>query len=134
MTKNFTCNGHCSNCGECCSDLLHLSDFEVHRIDIYLKTHAIKERKTTIDNGQPTVDLTCPFRNNVLKKCEIYEVRPRICRLYKCDIPQKEAIKMRDEINKGKKVRSMRELFFNNDENILALKQNFGVKVYKRNE
>lgn len=34
---NFTCNGVCSNCGECCSDTLHLSDEEIEVIEKYIK-------------------------------------------------------------------------------------------------
>lgn len=34
---DYTRCGECSNCGQCCSDILHLSEEEIKRIDKYLK-------------------------------------------------------------------------------------------------
>ena len=52
---NFCKNGRCSNCGECCSDTLHLSNEEIKRIDDYLKEHKITPAPyRTIDNGNET--------------------------------------------------------------------------------
>lgn len=132
LTNNMKC-GKCSNCGECCSDILHLDKEEIALIDEYIKNHELKERKTVIDNGNPTIDLTCPFRNNVIGMCNIYEARPYICRLFRCDTPVEKAIMNRDELNKDKKPRSLRAVFFNNEENIEALSK-MGIKVYGRDK
>ena len=125
--KNFTIAGTCSNCGECCSEFLHLDKDEINRIDEYLKTHKVAQL-----NKEPN-NWIWPFRNNVLRKCEIYEVRPLICQRFKCDLKPQEAFKQRDFINQNKKPRSMSELFFN-DTSKIHLASEFGIKIYRRNE
>lgn len=52
---DFTFNGKCSNCGQCCSNLLPLSDSEVKRIKQYIKKHNIKEQR---HNAMIGVDMT----------------------------------------------------------------------------
>ena len=107
---NFTNRGLCTNCGQCCGDILNLSHDEIKRIDKYLKKHKVEAtpicRLVVYDN-------TCPFRDNKNKICKIYEARPEICRIYKCDKSPKEAVRNRELTNFGKLPRSMRELFFN---------------------
>ena len=79
--KDFTNNGKCSNCGECCGDILHLSKEEIIRIDRYLKKNKIEPTPRCI---LVTYDNTCPFRDNKDKKCKIYEVRPEVCSNFIC--------------------------------------------------
>lgn len=81
---DFTVNGKCSGCGSCCSNILPVSDAEVKRIREYICTHDIKEQKK-LWAAPDAMDMTCPFRDDVNRKCTIYEVRPAICRVYKCD-------------------------------------------------
>jgi Fe-S-cluster containining protein len=125
---NYTNLGTCSNCGECCSDFLHLDDEEIKRIDEYLIKHKIQQSNKGENN------LCCPFRDDFLKKCNIYEARPYICRVFKCDTPPEKAIRNRDEINKNKKPRSMAELFFKDESKIEFAKKNIGIKLFKRGE
>lgn len=124
---NYTICGNCSNCGECCSDTLHLDDDEIKKIDEFLKEHKIYQ------NNKGGNNFKCPFRDDFLKRCSIYEVRPYICRVFKCDTPVEKARFNRDEINKNKKPRSMAELFFKDESKIKFIK-NFGIKIYKRGE
>lgn len=126
--SDFTNNGICSNCGECCSEFLYLDDDEIEKIDNYLKEHNITQ------NNKEEYNFKCPFRNDTLKKCDIYEVRPYICKMFKCDVPPEKAIITRDEINKNKKPRSMSELFFNDDSKIKFIFDNLKIKIYKRGE
>lgn len=110
---DFTDNGKCIGCGNCCSDLLPIMDREIVVIKKYIKTNNIKESKTVYPFAfQPTVNLMCPFRDNVNRKCTIYEVRPEICRQFKCDLTSKgkraEMKKFSQEIN----FVSMRKTFF----------------------
>ena len=119
----------CSNCGECCSNLLHLSDEEIERIKKYIKDNDIQAtEKRIIPNGKPTLDLGCPFRNNKLKLCKIYEVRPDICRLFKCDTPPDKERFIRDIHNMNKQVYSLREVFYEDYQNQQML-YNLGIKV-----
>lgn len=125
--KDFTKSGMCSNCGNCCSDILHLDNDEIKKIDNFLKKHKVV-------NHSKKENLSCPFRNEVFKKCDIYEVRPYICKMFKCNVSPAQAYLKRDEINKGKRPRSMSELFFKDDTKIKMVKDRFKIKVYKRGE
>lgn len=42
-TVDFTVDGKCSGCGNCCSNILPLSDVEVKRILEYIRQNGIKE-------------------------------------------------------------------------------------------
>ena len=71
-----TRKGKCIKCGECCSNLLPLSFTEIERIYAYIAEHKISMQEHDPD---------CPFLNTE-KRCTVYEVRPLICRIYKCNI------------------------------------------------
>ena len=90
---NFTCNGKCSGCGQCCGDILHLSKQEIKRIDQYLKKNKVEATPKCI---LFSYDNTCPFRDNENKKCKIYDVRPKICQSFKCDRAVSTILKERD--------------------------------------
>lgn len=83
---NFTNNGKCTSCGNCCTALLPMTKEELKAIQRYVKRKHIKIEK----HDGCAVDLTCPFRDNKKRICTVYEVRPTICRDFKCDKPQKE--------------------------------------------
>lgn len=82
-----TKDGKCSQCGECCSNLLPMSKEEVETIRKYIRKNNIKEYKILFPFSDPTLDLTCPFldRNKETEKCKIYEVRPLICKAFVCN-------------------------------------------------
>ena len=126
---NFTCNGKCSNCGQCCGDILHLSKQEIKRIDKYLKTHKIDPTPRCVLFDY---DNTCPFRDNVNKKCKIYEVRPDICRVYKCDKTPEDAVRNRELTNKNKYPRSMRQIFFSDSQGAIWIKKILSKQIYDR--
>ena len=42
--QDFTKDGKCSSCGQCCSNLLPLSNNEIRKIKEYIKKHGIKEQ------------------------------------------------------------------------------------------
>lgn len=83
---DFTDNGECIGCGNCCSNVLPMSKQEIARIKTYMKRNHIKERKH-LTPAMATLDLTCPFLDTTKRteKCTIYKVRPAICRSFKCD-------------------------------------------------
>ena len=68
----------CSNCGTCCANALPLTKTEINIIRIHVKDNQIQEQK----HKNP---LTCPFRDDEKRICTIYEVRPYICRAWRCD-------------------------------------------------
>ena len=80
---DHTIDGKCSGCGACCSAVLCVSDAEVSKIRGYLGEHP--EVKMIDRNNALQKDFIdiCPFLSEE-KKCQIYEVRPEICRRFIC--------------------------------------------------
>lgn len=111
---NFTNNGKCSSCGACCSDILPISESEVQKIKVYIKKHNIKEKRHLTQ----AYDVTCPFRDDVKNICTIYEVRPEICREFKCDHTIENIKQAKLEIHKKHRIVFMRNEFFGNSETI----------------
>lgn len=128
---NFTCNGECSNCGQCCGDILPLSKSDISKIDSYLKKHKIE---ATPKNLLVAIDNTCPFRDEKNKKCKIYEVRPEICRVYKCDKTPQEVYKNREIVSFNKLQKSMRDLFFNDNSNAKFISSLTNMPIYDRRD
>ena len=107
-------NGKCSNCGECCVDLLPMTPAEVERVKEYAKKHGLKEHHQAPFFDLNAIDLSCPFRNQQTKKCEIYAVRPYICRSFICSKTIEDAHRDRDLIHRGRSVHSLRYEVFGN--------------------
>ena len=113
---NFTDDGHCSNCGQCCSDVLPVSEKEIHTIKGYIRKNNINEQRHFVPLAKPYYDMTCPFRNNTVRKCMIYPVRPMICRDFQCDKPQKHIEADKRMYHRKNHVISMRSTFFGKEE------------------
>ena len=119
------CNedGSCSGCGECCSDFLPLSNEEIIRIQNYLKKHPMEPHRNLLAPLRTKMaDMTCPFRNNVKKKCDIYEIRPLICRNFICTKTLEDGKKDREIVSKKRNVYSMRKVFFGDSSNEAMLR------------
>lgn len=86
---DFTKGGKCTGCGACCSALLPVSGKEIKEIKRYIKRNRIKEQRHNYPVNNLGSDLTCPFLNDSkpTNKCEIYPVRPEICRSFICNDP-----------------------------------------------
>lgn len=123
FVTDYTCNGKCSNCGQCCSDLLPLSDREVKAIKAYIKNHPIKEQRHNAATG---VDLTCPFRDERTRKCLIYAVRPAVCRTFVCNQPLLEMERNKMRFHTVNKIVFMRTEFFGNTEDIDWYRETIG--------
>lgn len=129
-------NGKCVGCGNCCTELLPLTLKEVETIRKYVKEHKIKPYSEIFFelNGMPSTNLMCPFRDLDTKTCRIYEVRPNICRKFKCN-QDVDTIEKNKEIAHEKakynhikaktdnisNVASMRELIYGNKLDTLRL-------------
>lgn len=114
-------DGKCSNCGNCCVDLLPLSKNELERLRRYAREHILKEHRQAPFWDPKATDLTCPFRNQHTQKCEAYPVRPLICRSFTCAKPLDVAKHDRDEIHKTRQVMSLRYEVFGNTETVALL-------------
>lgn len=113
MIHDFTDGGKCSNCGQCCSNLLPMSMGEVERIRKYIKKHGIKEQRKNFAQG---VDMTCPFRDEANKKCRVYKVRPAICRQFMCNHTEEDIMKAKFDFHSINQVVLMRSEFFGSTE------------------
>lgn len=112
---DYTVDGKCSNCGSCCTNLLPLSEEEIIRIHNYIRANNIKEYRNFLPTNVPSIDITCPFRNNSKKCCTIYPVRPKICRLSLCnDEARQYSIRDRFYRDKGYSYINMRTEFYIN--------------------
>lgn len=109
-------DGKCSNCGECCADLLPLTRGELEKIRRYVKKHNVKEHRQAPFWDRGATDLTCPFRNQQTKQCDIYPARPLICRHFICSKSLMEARIDRDLIHESRDVYSLRWEIFGNPE------------------
>ena len=86
-TFDFTKDGKCCCCGECCSNFLPMTSAEIKVVKRYVKDHDVKEKKHLFPINTPVVlDFTCPFLDSSKKlKCTIYEVRPSVCKEFSCN-------------------------------------------------
>ena len=117
------CNdGKCSSCGECCTDLLPLNDAKIKRLKSYAERHNLKENRHNLFWDKKATDLTCPFRNNELNICEVYPVRPVICREFICSKSLDQAKADRDSvISQSRSIRSLRYEVFGNPESLVLV-------------
>lgn len=83
--KDFTVNGECSGCGNCCSNILPMNEEEISRLRKWVKKNHYEAHRCNYPFAKEIQDLTCPFRNEKENKCDIYEIRPTICKDYRCD-------------------------------------------------
>lgn len=114
-------DGNCTQCGSCCSALLPLSRKEIRDIERYVRKNKIKpcNHITGLPTKEkPVFDLVCPFRDNVQRKCLIYNsgAKPLICDTFKCDKPQKQIEIDRELISKKRYVVNMWEQFYGDNE------------------
>jgi Fe-S-cluster containining protein len=85
IIQDFTKDGNCSKCGNCCSNVLPMTKKELDRIKKYIRANNIAEIKHITPLAKAPIDMTCPFRNDTKEICTIYEVRPKICRSFICN-------------------------------------------------
>lgn len=110
---NFCKDGKCSQCGNCCSNLLPMSKKEVDAIHRYIKKKHIEECKHLLPIANRTYDMTCPFLDTgkSCEKCRIYPVRPEICKQFICDNEQR-AKHNRKLLGQTRDIVDVREEFF----------------------
>ena len=111
---NFTKDGKCSGCGNCCSNLLPMSQKEVDAIRRYIKKHGIKECRHRFPGAKPASAMTCPLRDNDKKISRIDKVRPEICNQFICD-SEKRAKHNRKLLGQTRNVVDVRSEFFNDN-------------------
>lgn len=84
---DYTIDGKCpESCGRCCTSILPLSDYEIKKINKYLKYHPVEpynpnKTRNIFDTYYKDV---CPFLDEN-KRCKIYIQRPEVCQWFMCD-------------------------------------------------
>ena len=102
LTDN-TCNGKCSNCGQCCGLFVPFNDDDIDRIKKYVKENNIKQtNRVNVLTG--SFNAHCCFLDTIRNRCKIYPVRPYVCRDFMCN--QKDWICKRDEYESKAKYNS----------------------------
>lgn len=84
--------GRCSDCGQCCGNLLPVNFQEIERIRKYIKKHRIQACQHFAPLSGYRGSMLCPFRDNLAKRCTIYPVRPGICKTFFCGKPKAEIV------------------------------------------
>ena len=84
--------------------MLPLSASEIETIRVYIAEHGIKPEARKGD--------ACPFLN-AERMCNIYEVRPLICRLFKCNRPKPPFKHTQLLAREAREVKNVRTTFFN---------------------
>lgn len=79
---NNTNNGQCSKCGECCGLFIPFTESELKKIIKYVKQNNI-EPTDRIDI-QGNMYANCCFYDRYNRKCNIYPVRPYVCKDFIC--------------------------------------------------
>lgn len=98
---DYTENGKCSRCGACCSVFLPLSEKEIRDIRSHMGKNNIEKpvsHKKPEDKGT-VIDMLCPFLasdENENASCTIYEKRPAVCRVFRCDKTAEETVRGMD--------------------------------------
>lgn len=127
---DFTDNGTCSGCGNCCSNLLPMSKKEIAAIHRYISKYGIKECKHLLPVAKPAFDMTCPFRDNDNGTCAIYEVRPEICRKFICN-NEKRAKNNRKLLRQTRIIVDVRSEFYGSSTNkVFTNQQNASYNVF----
>lgn len=99
--KDKTCNGQCSRCGDCCGLFIPLNDDEIKIIKDYVSKHNIQPVNRFVNNQ---IEARCCFYNEKEHKCNIYEVRPSVCKDFSCN--HKDWLKRRDQYESRSKYNS----------------------------
>ena len=108
MEQNNCINNNCSRCGSCCTPFLPMSKSEVNKIYQWLQKHPdiIQEAYDNNPIKDNNLYIRCCFYKD--NKCLIYDVRPWICRAYKCNQNERD-------INANKNIASNKAFYNNQD-------------------
>lgn len=85
-SKDLTCKGQCTKCGECCGSIIPLTIEDIRNLKNYVLKNNIKMQKQVLVMKS---QFMCPYyTGNKEKGCVVYEARPKICRFYQCNKKQ----------------------------------------------
>lgn len=79
--RNYCIDGICSRCGDCCSDILPVTDEELNKLRKFVRSRKYKPNTQVKIGMMVRYDMTCPFLNSESRHCDVYDIRPEVCRL-----------------------------------------------------
>ena len=82
---DYTRDGKCSCCQECCSDILPLTIKEIEAIFEYMNKAGVRPISRYSAFPEPRIDMRCCFIDDRTHRCMVYSVRPEICRKFICN-------------------------------------------------
>lgn len=101
--------GGCRGCGECCGRFLPVTVGDMVRLRGYVAANRVRPAPE-----RAQLDLLCPFLSQD-RECLVYEARPEVCRLYRCDLDARHEMpamaRGQAERLAGARVVDMREAF-----------------------
>lgn len=87
--ENKCCNHQCSGCASCCAELLPFTRKEGFKIKDYMQKKKDEGEEIicsySVEKDNKNLYALCPFLNEQTNRCNIYPVRPFVCRNFKCD-------------------------------------------------
>lgn len=107
---NNCISGKCTKCGQCCTDFIPLKLKEVDTLKKYIAEHNIELTDWTEFNpttGMYDIKMFCPLLEKGTNLCKAYEVRPNICKTFKCCKNPQIVYKERDAIAKSSKYNTL---------------------------
>lgn len=121
--------GNCTRCGECCASTLPLTRKEEKIIRNYIQENRIEPE---FFNDNDNINLQCCFYDRTNRVCKIYDVRPNICRTFKCNKTTEQLEKEKEErhvhaywnrLEDGEitNITDMRLLFYDDPRSLVAL-------------
>lgn len=96
----------------------------------YARKHHLQENKRSFLETKGGPDLSCPFRNEHTKQCDVYSVRPLICKEYICSRLLQKPIAQTGLTKEKRDIHSLRWEVFKNPEceNLLKEAQKSAMK------
>lgn len=100
--KDLSVNKRCVNCNACCTVNLPLFDDEFEKLKAI-----IMDKENNIIEGLREIQsmrgfyLMCPFSDTETKRCQIYDERPTVCRIYHCNLGEKKRLAVKYLKRKG---------------------------------
>ena len=106
-------DGRCSDCGQCCTNILPVNFQEINRIQRFIEKHKIQACTHFAPLANFGGDMICPFRDGKEKRCTIYPVRPAACKSFFCGNTREAILAARDKVYRNSSLEiDMRATFF----------------------
>lgn len=135
--ENFTCNGKCSCCGNCCIPWCPITEEEYQIINDYIEKNKIEPIPLKERNNYY---MDCCFHDRKNKKCLIYEVRPEVCKNFICSSSYEKVDKdrryydKRADINGDSGILRPFDLLFYGNPTTLVIFLHYELKLNKKEE